>query len=193
MLFSPLILGSAMYFFFHQVIYLLFICLSPVMTAANWLNDRKTGRKDYRKRTIAQRETKARLAVEIAEAVAAERIVRSGIPRPGPGRRAAHRGDRPGRRPLGAPLPDPDHLILRLGTLDQPSIVEVEDVEREDPMRPGSAEDGHWTVPAIPTAIALTDRGVDRPRPGRTSGSGRWPPGCWLRRRRCTARGTCAS
>jgi len=158
MLFAPLVMGSAMYFFFHQVIYLLFICLSPVLTAANWVNDRKTGRKNYRKNIITRRETKARLEVEIAEAVAAERIVRSSIaPDPalvlltatGPGRRLWERRRR-----------DADHLILRLGTMDQPSVVEVEDVEREDPMRPGSAQDGHWKVPSIPTAVALTDRGV---------------------------------
>ena len=158
LLFAPLLMGTGMYFFFHQVVYLLFICLSPVLTAANWVNDRKTGRRDFRKRTIAHRQTKARLAAEIADAVAAERIVRSSIaPDPalvlqtatGPGRRLWERRRR-----------DADHLILRLGTVDQPSVVEVDDLERQDPNRPGSAEDGHWTVPAIPTAVALTDRGV---------------------------------
>lgn len=61
---APLIMGTGMFFSFHQVVYLFFICLSPLLTAANWVNDRKTGRRDHRRRTVAHRQTRARLAAQ---------------------------------------------------------------------------------------------------------------------------------
>ncbi|MBS2553505.1 cell division protein FtsK [Catenulispora sp. NL8] len=158
MMFAPALLGVAMVFLLHSMFFLIFAVFSPVFAISNWVSDRRHNRKDHKRRVAERAATKARLAVEIADAVAAERLVRAAIA-PDPALLAATVTG-PGRRLWERRRRDPDHLVLRLGTVDQPSVVEVEDEERVDPLRPGTRADVPWTVPAIPTGVALTDCGV---------------------------------
>jgi hypothetical protein len=61
----------------------------------------------------------------------------------------------PGRRLWERRRPDPDRLMLRVGTADQPSLAEV-----EDPAWPDGERHARWTDPDVPLTIDLADRGV---------------------------------
>ena len=51
--------------------------------------------------------------------------------------------------------PDPDYLVLRLGTADLPSAVEL-----TDPTADEHRKRLHWLIPDSPVAVPLVERGV---------------------------------
>ena len=149
---APMVMGISMVFLFHSYFYLVFTLFSPVFAITNLISDRRTGRKSHRLAMIEYRRTKARREVEIAEAVAAERVLRNqASPDPatlgqiavGPGTRLWER-----RRADG------DHLTARVGTADVPALVVVDE--------PGSYQQQGppWRVPAAPLSLDLAGLGV---------------------------------
>ena len=165
----PVIMGVAMAYFMHEIYMLAMSALSPVMLVGNHMSERKHGRKTYSQRMAAYREHKARIEADAGQALEAERIARhDDCPDPaavlsvvsGPRRRLWER-----RRT------DPDYLLLRAGTADLPSAVELSDPEQDEHRR-----QVFWTIPDAPVTIPLPERGVlgvagpaDSPR-----GLGRW-------------------
>jgi DNA segregation ATPase FtsK/SpoIIIE, S-DNA-T family len=165
----PVIMGVAMAFFMHQIYMLAMSALSPVLLIGNHMSERKHGRKSYSQRMSGYREHKARIEADAGQALEAERIARHDeCPDPaailsvvsGPRRRLWER-----RRT------DPDYLLLRAGTADLPSAVELSDPEQDEHRR-----QVFWTIPDAPVTIPLPERGVlgvagpgDFPR-----GLGRW-------------------
>jgi S-DNA-T family DNA segregation ATPase FtsK/SpoIIIE len=165
----PLVLGLAMAYFLHQVYLLAIAGLSPVMLIGSQLGDRRQSRKTAKRRAAAYREHKARVERDAREALEAERIERvDQFPDPavvlsiaaGPRRRLWE------RRRI-----DPDYLVLRVGTADLPSSVELTDPEQDEHRRQVI-----WRIPEAPVAISLPGRGVvgvagpgDTPR-----AAGRW-------------------
>ena len=165
----PLVLGAAMAYFLHQVYLLAIAGLSPVMLIGSQLSERGQGRKSAARRAAAYREHKGRVERDARVALEAERAELAGqFPDPaavlsitsGPRRQLWER-----RRT------DPDYLVLRVGTADLPSSVELTDPERDEHRRQVI-----WRIPEAPVTISLPQRGVvgvagpgDTPR-----AAGRW-------------------
>ncbi|HEY1667917.1 MAG TPA: FtsK/SpoIIIE domain-containing protein [Trebonia sp.] len=149
----PLVLGLAMAYFLHQVYLLAIAGLSPVMLIGSQLGERRQGRKSAARRAAAYREHKARVEHDARQALEAERAERAyQFPDPatvlsiaaGPRRRLWER-----RRS------DPDYLVLRVGTADLPSGVELTDPEQDEHRRQVI-----WRIPEAPVTISLPGRGV---------------------------------
>ena len=149
----PVLLGVAMAYFLHQI-YLLGMCaLSPVMLLGTFVTDRRHGRRSYAQQMADYAGHKARIEQDAQEALDAERALRrAGCPDPamvltiasGPRRRLWER-----RRT------DPDYLLLRVGTADLPSAVELADPTQDEHRR-----QVFWTVPDAPVSVPLAQRGV---------------------------------
>jgi DNA segregation ATPase FtsK/SpoIIIE, S-DNA-T family len=153
MMLAPMVLGLAFVLLFHSYYFLLIALMSPAMGIANWQSDRRQGGKQYRRDSARFRQRRREAEEEVFAGVGRERIARcSASPDPamlglialGPGSRLWERRRR-----------DADYLTLRVGTVDQPSLMEVEDPARDD---------GHrkyrWTVPDVPIGIDVPERGV---------------------------------
>ncbi len=165
----PLVLGVAMAYFLHQVYLLAIAGLSPVMLIGSQLGERRQSRKTAKRRAAAYREHKARIEHDARKALEAERAERVyQFPDPatvlsiaaGPRRRLWER-----RRT------DPDYLVLRVGTADLPSSVELTDPEQDEHRRQVI-----WRIPEAPVTISLPERGVvGVAGPGETPRAvGRW-------------------
>ncbi|ONH33777.1 FtsK/SpoIIIE domain-containing protein [Pseudofrankia asymbiotica] len=153
MMLSPMLMGVAFVWFFHSVFFLVVVLMTPLMAMANWYTDRRGGRRRHRADSARYRARRASTERVLLDAVDAERLARiQALPDPalvvltatGPGRRLWER-----RRS------DPDHLVLRVGTIDQPSLVEV-----EDPAVDGYDREVRWIVPDMPVSVDLAGRGV---------------------------------
>jgi S-DNA-T family DNA segregation ATPase FtsK/SpoIIIE len=149
----PVVAGVAMAVFLHQV-YLLAMCaLSPVMLIGSHVSERRHGRRSHAAEMASYAEHKARIEADARAALETERVQRrTGCPDPavvltiasGPRRRLWER-----RRT------DPDYLLLRVGTADLPSAVELADPAQDEHRR-----NVFWEVPDAPVTVPLRDRGV---------------------------------
>jgi DNA segregation ATPase FtsK/SpoIIIE, S-DNA-T family len=150
---APLVLGIAMAFMMKEP-YMLFMCLlSPVMVIGNYFTDRKHGRKSYAQRMSEYREHKARIERDAHDALAVERAARRDeCP---DAATALSIASGPRHRLWERRRTDPDYLLLRAGTADLPSAVELTDPEQDEHRR-----QVFWTVPDAPVTIPLTQRGV---------------------------------
>jgi DNA segregation ATPase FtsK/SpoIIIE, S-DNA-T family len=149
----PVLLGVAMAYFIHQIYMLAMCVLSPVMLLGNYVSDRRHGRKSYAQQMASFAEHKARIEQDAQSALDTERVQRrSNCPDPavvltiasGPRRRLWER-----RRT------DPDYLLLRVGTADLPSAVELVDPTLDEHRRQVV-----WNIPDAPVSVPLRDRGV---------------------------------
>ncbi|MEW2521101.1 FtsK/SpoIIIE domain-containing protein [Actinacidiphila alni] len=153
MMFAPVVLGLVMVGIFHSYFYLVFILFTPLMAISNWVMGRRNNHKTHiesRRRYRARRRVVER---EIREAVVRERWVRCdtgpdpaavGLIATGPGSRLWERRRR-----------DPDHLVLRVGTVDMPSVKAV-----EDPAQDENHRTVRWNLPDIPIGVELAELGV---------------------------------
>jgi S-DNA-T family DNA segregation ATPase FtsK/SpoIIIE len=123
------------------------------MLLGSYLSEHRGGRKSYARQLAGYREHRARVERDTAEAVRAERL-RCRHDRPDPATAASiATGSR--RRLWERRRTDPDYLLLRVGTADLPSAVELT----------GPAADEHrrsrfWLIPDSPVTILLTERAV---------------------------------
>jgi S-DNA-T family DNA segregation ATPase FtsK/SpoIIIE len=153
-MFAPAVMGLGMVLLFHNLIYGVFAGFSPVFGFANWISGRRNGRKQFKQDLAEYFVRKAEEERSIAAEVARERVLRLGVaPDPAAILRVAVG---PGRRLWERRRTDPDHLVLRIGTADQPSMMEVEDEDRGGVFR----ERVRWNVPSIPLGVGLAERGV---------------------------------
>ena len=149
----PLVIGVGMAVLLHQVYLLAMAGLSPVMLVGSHLSERSHGRKSGARQLAAYREHKARIERDARAALETETAERRDrFPDPatvlsiasGPRSRLWE------RRPA-----DPDYLLLRVGTADLPSAVELTDPELDEHRRQVV-----WLVPDAPVTISLPERGV---------------------------------
>ncbi len=179
-------MGVGMAYFLHQVYLLAMAGLTPVMLLGSYLSERKQGRKSHGQRLAEYREHKARIERDAAEALETERIARRDeCPDPATVLSIA---SGPRRRLWERRRSDPDYLLLRVGTADLPSAVELTDPEQDEHRR-----QVFWQIPDAPVTIPLARAGrARRRRPGRharaRSAAG-WSP----RSPPCTAPTTCRS
>ncbi|MFF4354441.1 FtsK/SpoIIIE domain-containing protein [Streptomyces sp. NPDC001530] len=145
---APMFMGVAMVWLFHSFLYLMFMVLSPVLAIGNWISGRRGGRKEYLEGVANYRLRRASLEADVRAKVEHERRVRvASAPDPavvglmavGPGARLWE------RRPS-----DPDNLVLRIGTTQQQSLLQIDDGSREDNHRTA-----HWQIPDMPIGVDL--------------------------------------
>ncbi|MGW9207045.1 FtsK/SpoIIIE domain-containing protein [Embleya sp. NPDC055664] len=150
---APLVMGLAMVGFFHSYFYLIFCIMSPFMAIANWVSGRRSNRVKHQLDGVQYRRRLRVLHDDIRTAVRRERIVRAEV---GPDPAAvALIATGPGSRLWERRRRDADHLVLRIGTVDQPSVKEVEDPARDEHHRTAS-----WTLPDTPIGVEIPDHGV---------------------------------
>jgi S-DNA-T family DNA segregation ATPase FtsK/SpoIIIE len=149
----PLVMGVAMAFFLHQVYLLAMAGLSPVLLIGSVLSERGYGKKSTAARQNEYAAHKARIQRDASAALQAERLARrEQCPSPG-GVLSIAAGPR--SRLWERRRTDPDYLLLRVGTADLPSAVEVIDPEKDEHRR--------TVVPRVrdvPLTIPLPERGV---------------------------------
>jgi S-DNA-T family DNA segregation ATPase FtsK/SpoIIIE len=149
----PLVMGVAMAVFLHQVYLLAMAGLSPVLLIGSVLSERRYGKKSTAARQSEYAEHKARIRRDASAALQAERLARrEQCPSPGTVLSIAAG---PRSRLWERRRTDPDYLLLRVGTADLPSAVEVIDPEQDEHRR--------TVVPRVrdvPLTIPLPERGV---------------------------------
>ena len=153
MMIAPVLMGVGMAYLFHNSFYLVFTVFSPVFAMANWWSDRRSGRRVHRRDLKEYREKRARVSAQARDAVRAEHDVRRSLSPDPAALAAAALG--PGGRLWERRRAHPDYLALRLGSVQQPSIIEVEDTAREDGQRAV-----RWPVPDSPLGLDLPALGV---------------------------------
>jgi S-DNA-T family DNA segregation ATPase FtsK/SpoIIIE len=149
----PVILGVAMAYFIHEI-YMLAMCLmSPIMLIGNHFSDRKRGTKTWAVKVTEYNEHKARIEEDAATALDVERVQRRDeAPDPATVLSIA---SGPRRRLWERRSTDPDYLMLRVGTADLPSAVELTDPTQDDHRR-----QVFWEIPDAPVTVPLAERGV---------------------------------
>ena len=165
----PLIMGVAMAFFLRQVYLLAMAGLSPVLLVGSALSERKHGKRSAAARQDEYAQRKARIRRDIAGAIDAERTARR---RQCPDPAAVLSIAAGPRSPLWERRrTDPDYLLLRVGTADLPSGVELTDPEKDEHRRTVIP-----LVHEVPLAIPLPERKViGLAGPGEYArGAGRW-------------------
>jgi S-DNA-T family DNA segregation ATPase FtsK/SpoIIIE len=149
----PLIMGAAMAYFLHQVYLLAMAGLSPVMLIGSQLTERGQGKKTAARQATEYREHKARIEHDAREELEAERAEQADQ-FPDPAAVLSIAGG-PRRRLWERRRTDPDYLVLRVGTADLPSSVELTDPEQDEHRRQVV-----WRIPDAPVTISLPARGV---------------------------------
>jgi DNA segregation ATPase FtsK/SpoIIIE, S-DNA-T family len=149
----PLIMGAAMAYFLHEIYMLAMAALSPVMLIGNQISNRRQGRVTFAQKMADYRDQKERIERDARDALEAERIQRrQDSPDPATVLSIA---SGPRRRLWERRRTDPDYLLLRMGTADLPSAVELTDPTRDEHRRQVV-----WEVPDAPVTIPLRQRGV---------------------------------
>ncbi|GLY17667.1 cell division protein FtsK [Kineosporia sp. NBRC 101677] len=153
MMLMPMVMGLAFVFFFKSYFFLLITLMTPLMLLGNWVADRRSGARQYREDSAEYRRRRMQAEKQVFASINEERLARCaaspdpalvGLIANGPSSRLWER-----RRT------DPDFLVMRLGTVDQPSLMELDDPAREEPNRRY-----RWTVPDAPVGVSLIERGV---------------------------------
>ena len=150
---APLLMGVGLYYLTHEIYVLAMCAMSPLMMIFNYMNGKKEGKRGYADKLAEYKERKASIERDARAALDAERAQkRDDSPDPatvlciasGPRRRLWER-----RRT------DPDYLLLRVGTADMPSAVELLDPTLEEHLR-----QVFWDIPDAPVTVPLPQRGV---------------------------------
>jgi DNA segregation ATPase FtsK/SpoIIIE, S-DNA-T family len=129
------------------------ILISLVLTGIKWMSEGRAERNAIWGGFKMYWEGRAAANAAIAKVIAQERELRCDtLMDPAS---AALTAIGPGRRLWERRRGDADHLVLRVGTLDQPSMIEVEDPSRADAQRIF-----RWDLPDVPLAVDVAARGV---------------------------------
>lgn len=153
MMISPIVLGLFMVSIFKSYYFLVFLFLSPMMMLSNWATGRRAARKQFLESERAYEQRRVVLETQVRDAVRKERRVRDTT---GPDPAAvALIATGPGGRLWERRRHDPDHLVLRLGTVDQPSVRELEDPARDENHRAI-----RWNIPDTPIGVDIPAHGV---------------------------------
>jgi len=149
----PAMLGVAMAILLKQPFYLLFALMSPLMMLGSTLSGRRNGKQSHRRLMARWRTDVGEIDRGIAEAVAGEQLRRRrGAPDAAGLLLAA---TAPTRRLWERRASDPDHLLVRFGTADLPSDVELEDQAQLEHRRRYTG-----TTTTVPVAVSLSAVGV---------------------------------
>lgn len=151
---APLVLSVAMAVLLKVWYYLLLGLLSPVTMLGSWFADRRSGKRNHRKDMQEFRERTAKVEAEAREALQQEVLARRDeAPDPGTVLLVA---TGPRARLWERRRSDPDHLVVRVGTADLPSQVQLENADADQEHHRFTA----WTAPQVPVTVPLHEAGV---------------------------------
>lgn len=160
----PLVFGVTMVLILDNVLFLMFAFMSPVMVVGNYLNSRRSGRLGHRRQLADHKAECERIEAEIDAALEVERQDRRAAS-PDPAELILIATE-PRARLWERRRVDPDHLLVRAGTADQPSGLVVSDSEgSQQRQEPRTAFD-------VPATFSIAEAGV----------VGLAGPGDWSRR-----------
>ncbi|MEU2791866.1 FtsK/SpoIIIE domain-containing protein [Streptomyces sp. NPDC007100] len=150
---APMFMGIGMVVFLHSYFYLMFAFFSPVLAIGNLISSRRSGWRDFLTSVANYRARRASLENDVKGMVARERGLRVAA---GPDPAAAGMwAVGPGARLWERRRGHPDHLLLRVGTVRQASLLTIEDSSREDNHRTVN-----WQIPDMPIGVDLCGDGV---------------------------------
>lgn len=142
----PLVMGIGLALMMHQMTFLAFAVMSPVMMGANYISDRRGDAKDFKKASADYEAALAAAQVKLTQSVETEQTrLRTEQPDAAATLLTALR---PGRRLWERRRYDSDFLSLRVGTADSATTVKV------------TGGDGAHELRMIPQAISLTQSAV---------------------------------
>ncbi|RLV47851.1 cell division-like protein [Nocardioides mangrovicus] len=153
MIFIPIALGGAMLAITHSAYSLLFMLMSPMMAIGNYVSGKRSGKQRYTDQASDYAERMHKIQQDALAALVEERTARRRdfadpaeiiMTAVGPRSRLWERRQT-----------DPDFLVARLGTADQPSDVTV-----SNPARESHEGDLAWTAPDVPVTVDLAEVGV---------------------------------
>jgi S-DNA-T family DNA segregation ATPase FtsK/SpoIIIE len=98
--------------------------MSPIMVVANWLTPRRQGNRSHRSQMAEHRARVAAIEADIAETIVLERHDRR-VATPDPAELLIV-ATGPRARLWERRRTDPDHLVVRIGIADLPSMITVE-------------------------------------------------------------------
>jgi len=150
---APLVLGVGMWYLTKQVYMLAMCAMSPVMVIGSQVSMRKQGKLTYGQRLAEYEAHKARIEQEARQALEAERV-RKRDDNPDPATILSIASG-PRHRLWERRRSDPDYLLIRLGTADLPSNVELTDPTLDEHRR-----QVFWQIPDAPVTIPLVRAGV---------------------------------
>jgi len=159
----PAVLGITMAVLMKQPFYLLFALMSPVMMIGSNLSSRRNGTKSHRRQLAEHAATIATITEEMEHAVLLEQAARRANTPDAAELFAA--ATAPTRRLWERRNTDPDHLVVRVGTADQPSRVRIEDVTQLEHKRNSTGMNND-----VPVTLSLVKAGVVG-----VAGAGDWP------------------
>jgi DNA segregation ATPase FtsK/SpoIIIE, S-DNA-T family len=149
----PMLTGLAMWWFTHSPLSLIICALSPLMALSQFTSGRRQAKVRYLGELDTYLTRTARIQEDAFEALVEERAARRRdfvdaaetlVTAVGPRMRLWERRQA-----------DPDFLLARVGTADQPSEVSMRDPGRED-----HEGDLVWTAPDVPVVVPLAEAGV---------------------------------
>jgi len=149
----PAVLGISMAVLLKSPFYLLFAFMSPVMMIGSNISSRRNGKKSHRRLLAEHRETIETITGEVELAVLAEQ-----------GRRRSTTPDAaeliaaataPTRRLWERRSTDPDHLLVRVGTADLASRVQIEDLSQLEHRRKSTGINHN-----VPVTLSVAAAGV---------------------------------
>ncbi len=143
---APAVIGVLLAIVMHQVLFLLFTLLSPVVAVSNYLSQRRSGTKTHRQRTRAHQAALEQASADMADALTAETAARR-LAAADPATTAAVT-EGPGVRLWERRPEDPDFLVLWSGLTDRPASVAVEGRQPPDDTGPVDAPPALHLVPA---------------------------------------------
>lgn len=150
---APMVMGVGMYFVTQRIYTLLFVALSPLLMIANWWQGRRSQSARYAEQLAEHVRRRTAVEAAAAEALELERAARRGES-PDPAELLLQ-ATGPRARLWERRRTDPDWLVVRVGTADQPSEVRLADPSRE--RHQGALT---WTAPDVPVTVALGKAGV---------------------------------
>lgn len=149
----PALMGVTMAILLKQPFYLMFAFMSPVMMLGSWLSSRRNGKQSHRTLTLKWKKDLADIDVSIQTAVGAEQHRRrTNAPDAAALLLAA---TAPTLRLWERRASDPDHLMVRFGTADLPSAVQLEEQAELEHRRHSTG-----TTRGVPVTLSLAEAGV---------------------------------
>ncbi|MGI5148768.1 FtsK/SpoIIIE domain-containing protein [Plantactinospora sp. CA-294935] len=157
----PAAFGGVMALVLRNPIYLMFAAMSPIMVIANWLTSRRQGNRSHRSQIAEHRARVAAIEADIAETIVLERHDRR-VATPDPAELLIV-ATGPRARLWERRRTDPDHLVVRIGIADLPSMITVEAADLDRRTEPRYLTD-------VPVAFSIVRAGVVG-----VAGRGEWP------------------
>ena len=157
----PAIFGGVMALVLKNPMYLMFAAMSPLMVLGNWWTGRRQGNRSHRSQIAEHQERVAAIEADIAETIVLERHDRR-VAAPDPAELLIV-ATGPRARLWERRRTDPDHLVVRVGIADLPSMITVEAAGQDRRTEPRQLHD-------VPVSFSIVRAGVVG-----VAGRGEWP------------------